>query len=233
MQNQQWNSWQRNEAQVTVPVPVSAGPAYPESDAAPMDPPFIDEFSKKRHPVLRGIGYAVLILVLFAMSVLAGMLSDGKAINLAAFKSAPQGEVKGESTTAESGPQTSSYSGLSVSGASEVGQASGSNDNNSTLTPSSPYYQYVETYKGKEITVARQPLPDDFKGDPANLQRMAVSVGANQPFSTDKWGKAYLMASGDVHVVMIANHQRMVFLRSLQPLSQADWKTYIDTFQLR
>lgn len=241
MQNQQWNNIQGNSSQFSAPVPsvyTNQQSAQPVESAPPQAPQYQEENwleeerPRKGHPVLKSVGLIVGLAGLFCMSTLAGMMADGKRPFVALFKNtAQQAEVKGVSTTVPS-PSSGSV-GLAVTSASEVGQASGTNDNNATLTPSSPFYQYVDTLGSDHITVARQPLPDDFKGNPGELKGLAARIGASQSFSTNKWGMAYMMTSGDVQVVVVANNQNMVFLRSTQQHSKDDWKQYIETFTLR
>lgn len=172
---------------------------------------------------LKVVGYGLVILALFGMSVLAGMLSEHKSINLAAFKKAPQGEVKGEATT--------KGSSLSVGQSSDVNQAPGVQEKTATLTADNPYFQYLDTIKGIDITVTRQPLPDDFKANPNALQKLAGNIGATQTIPGTKQGTAYMLAAPGAQVVVFVYGDKLIFLRSLQHISNDDWKGYIDSFK--
>jgi hypothetical protein len=224
MQTNPWNARQHElrQQQHTVQEPAAAQSVHANPVTVASEESFHKD-GRKIHPALKGVGYVAAIIGLFGLSVLAGVLSDHKPVNLALFHKTSQGEVKGDSTT--------NGSSLHVGQSSDVNQAPGVQEKTGVMTADNPYFQWVDAIKGIDITVTRQPLPDDFSGNPNALQKMATNIGANQTLSGTKHGTAYMLSASNAQVVTFVYNDKLIFLRSLQQISTDDWKAYIDNFR--
>jgi hypothetical protein len=230
MQNKQWiQGLQSGPAQATTSYNYAYGVPAQYAPQAPPTEEWLPEApqEQKRHPVLKGTMWTFAILALFCLSVAAGMLSDGRRPNADnVLRRAAKGEVQSATTEA-------SHSGLQMAQSLDVNQAQGA-ENVTTLTSDSPFYQYKDKLGDIDVTVSRQPLPNDIKGDSQGLSKLVASIGSpNQQLPTAKWGTAYLLSSPSAQIAVFANDRTLVFVQSLQPRPAADWKTYIDNLVLQ
>jgi hypothetical protein len=88
---------------------------------------------------------------------------------------------------------------------------------------------FVTDYNEAKLTISQQPLPDQLKTHPGQLEGIARSVGATLPFETQK-GRAYVATDDKLksQIVVFATQEVMVFVRSNKELDNDEWTFYIN-----
>ncbi len=89
-------------------------------------------------------------------------------------------------------------------------------------------YSFNDTYRGANITVDQQAVPEKLKGNDTEIKKLATQIQANSTFTT---------ALGTVHIftseesgsqrMFLVNDRMLMFIQSTKTLSNADWVTYI------
>lgn len=91
---------------------------------------------------------------------------------------------------------------------------------------------YSTDFEGAKTNVTVQIAPDNFKKDPATaLTAFAKTMKANQPIETSTWGRAYLLTSDGVQVVVMSNGRYLVIVQSFAAHQPAQWTQYLDAIK--
>jgi hypothetical protein len=184
-----------------------------------------DNDEKSPKPVLKAVAGLLAIAVLFGLSVGLGVYSN--------YRDAQKAQKGANDVTSIQQLQTATASAGQGSGLS-VEQA---NDSMGYATPTSlskdsPYYQYTDVLNGAELTISRQPLPDEYKNDPEGaFNRLATSLKATESISTRSWGRARMLTDGknSVQVVVFKNSSKLVIIQSKAVHSADTWAQYINS----
>lgn len=138
-------------------------------------------------------------------------------------------DVKGAATT-QAGPDTKpDYAPIvpaDKKGLATPGQGKGSYD------AARQMYVYNDMLNSANLIVSQQPVPKEVTADPAQLAKIAASVGAKQSFAT-AFGEAFMSQkeeSGE-QIVVFVYQERLLFIRSDKRFDSESWKFYIESLR--
>lgn len=91
-------------------------------------------------------------------------------------------------------------------------------------------YTFNDIYKGANLTVNQQAIPEKLKGSETGVKKLATSIGATESFTTTR-GKVYIATSKEsgTQRLMIANNKMLMFIQSTKAVSNSDWVSYIQS----
>ena len=98
---------------------------------------------------------------------------------------------------------------------------------------SDPVYAYGDRIDGISITVSEQPLPDDFTSDPnAKIAALAKQFNATKMLITNSDSVGYVGTSVQgVQSIVATKQGLLILIRSVQPITDTQWGTYLNTLQ--
>lgn len=93
-------------------------------------------------------------------------------------------------------------------------------------------YKYDDVYNGVTMTISQQPLPDNLRGNPKDIQKIAESIGAKEKVATTN-GDAYISTDDKTATqrVVVAHRQLLIFIQSSRSMTNAEWVSYIQQLQ--
>lgn len=93
-------------------------------------------------------------------------------------------------------------------------------------------YTYNDQYKGANLTVDQQAIPEKLKGNEAEIAKLAHALNTTDSFTTTL-GKVYIFTSetSGAQRLMLANDKMLMFIQSTQTVDTADWVHYIQDLQ--
>lgn len=93
-------------------------------------------------------------------------------------------------------------------------------------------YKYDDVYNGVTMTISQQPLPDNLRSNPKEIQKVAESIGAKEKVATTN-GDAYISTDDKTATqrVVVAHRQLLVFIQSSKSMTNAEWVSYIQQLQ--
>jgi hypothetical protein len=93
-------------------------------------------------------------------------------------------------------------------------------------------YSFSDSFKGNNLVVSQQPIPDKFKSGAEAVNSIAASLSAKQSTPVDG-GVAYIAsdAKSGSQTVVFTKNDLLIFIQSPFRHDASDWKTYIDTFK--
>lgn len=93
-------------------------------------------------------------------------------------------------------------------------------------------YKYDDVYNGVTMTISQQPLPDNLRANPKDIQKIAQSIGAKEKVVTTN-GDAYISTDDKTATqrVVVAHRQLLIFIQSSKSMSNADWVAYIQKLE--
>lgn len=89
-------------------------------------------------------------------------------------------------------------------------------------------YSFYDTYKGANLTVDQQAVPEKLKSSNTAVRDLARSIGTNDTFTTSV-GTVYISNSEDANTqrMMLVNEKMLMFIQSTKTLPNSDWVSYI------
>jgi hypothetical protein len=93
-------------------------------------------------------------------------------------------------------------------------------------------YSFYDTYKGANLTVDQQAVPEKLKSSNTAVRDLARSIGTNDTFTTSV-GTVYISNSEDANTqrMMLVNEKMLMFIQSTKTLPNSDWVTYIQNLE--
>lgn len=93
-------------------------------------------------------------------------------------------------------------------------------------------YKYDDVYNGVTMTISQQPLPDNLRANPKDIQKIAESIGAKEKVATTN-GDAFISTDDKTATqrVVVAHRQLLIFIQSSKSMSNAEWVSYIQQLQ--
>ena len=93
-------------------------------------------------------------------------------------------------------------------------------------------YSFYDSYKGANLTVDQQAVPEKLKTSKTAVRELATSIGANDTFTTTL-GTVYISSSEDANTqrMMLVSDKMLMFIQSTKTLSNMDWVAYIQNLQ--
>lgn len=89
-------------------------------------------------------------------------------------------------------------------------------------------YFYADWYKGADLDVVQQAVPEALKSNTTAQKEQATSIGANETFTTTV-GTVYYSENKNANTqrLMVINNKMLMFIQSTKVLSNEDWVSYI------
>jgi hypothetical protein len=93
-------------------------------------------------------------------------------------------------------------------------------------------YSFYDSYKGANLTVDQQAVPEKLKTSKTAVRELATSIGANDTFTTTL-GTVYISSSEDANTqrMMLVSDKMLMFIQSTKTLPNTDWVVYIQSLQ--
>lgn len=93
-------------------------------------------------------------------------------------------------------------------------------------------YSFYDSYKGANLTVDQQAVPEKLKTSKTAVRELATSIGANDTFTTTL-GTVYVSSSEDANTqrMMLVSDKMLMFIQSTKTLPNTDWVVYIQSLQ--
>ncbi|QQS70079.1 hypothetical protein IPP75_03005 [Candidatus Saccharibacteria bacterium] len=93
-------------------------------------------------------------------------------------------------------------------------------------------YSFYDSYKGANLTVDQQAVPEKLKTSKTAVRELATSIGANDTFTTTL-GAVYISSSEDANTqrMMLVSDKMLMFIQSTKTLPNTDWVVYIQSLQ--
>ena len=93
-------------------------------------------------------------------------------------------------------------------------------------------YSFYDSYKGANLTVDQQAVPEKLKTSKTAVRELAASIGANDTFTTTL-GTVYISSSEDANTqrMMLVSDKMLMFIQSTKTLPNTDWVVYIQSLQ--
>lgn len=93
-------------------------------------------------------------------------------------------------------------------------------------------YSFYDSYKGANITVDQQAVPEKLKTSKTAVRELATSIGANDTFTTTL-GTVYVSNSKDANTqrMMLVNDKMLMFIQSTKTLTTTEWVEYIQSLE--
>lgn len=95
-----------------------------------------------------------------------------------------------------------------------------------------PVYAFVDNLSTVQITVSEQPLPPNFKEDTnASIKQLAEGFGATAKFSAGDTPFYIGTAAQGTQSVILAKNNLLILIKSVAPIPDNQWITYITNLQ--
>jgi len=94
------------------------------------------------------------------------------------------------------------------------------------------YYAFNDRYKGGNVTVTEQQLPDNVRDNAEKGKELAQSVGATDDYETTQ-GMLYLTLSDTktAQRAVLLHRQLLIFIQSTEPMAPTAWVDYVQSLQ--
>ncbi len=106
------------------------------------------------------------------------------------------------------------------------------NVTNERYDSSRGFYTFNDRYRGGNVTVTEQQLPDDVRDNAEKGKQLAQSVGATDDYETTQ-GMLYLTLSDTktAQRAVLLHRQLLVFIQSTEPMTPTTWVDYVQSLQ--
>ncbi|MGB4800465.1 MAG: hypothetical protein WBP03_03025 [Candidatus Saccharimonadales bacterium] len=94
------------------------------------------------------------------------------------------------------------------------------------------FYTFNDVYKGANITVNQQAVPEKLRGSETEIKKLATSMGAVDTFTTTL-GVVHSATSKEsgTQRMFLVNDKMLMFIQSTKTISDADWVNYLQGLQ--
>ena len=95
-----------------------------------------------------------------------------------------------------------------------------------------PVFVYIDTIDGTPVNISQQPLPDEFKADPATkIAQVAATFKANEKITVDSSTIHIGTSDNGAQSILFHKDNLLVSLTSKTKLPTDQWVTYIESLQ--